>query len=73
MFEVLHNGQHEWDSREVVVFYDPRNGQNYYLVPEPPDFPIYKIGATDDPIPLEEQRLGEKISKGSVSTNKYCR
>jgi hypothetical protein len=73
-FEVLHNGNHEQnDVRTVAVYYDPRDNQNYYLVPEPPDFPIYKIGNSDDPIPLEEARLGEKIAEGSVDSNKYCR
>jgi len=75
VFTSLGYNQHKWDvgtGRRVIVYNDPRDGANYYFVPEPPNFPIYKIGASDDPIPLEEKRLGEWVDKGSIGFNNYC-
>ena len=75
VFTSLGYNQHKWDvgtGRRVIVYNDPRDGAYYYFVPEPPNFPIYKIGASDDPIPLEEKRLGEWVDKGSIGFNNYC-
>lgn len=75
LFTSLGNDQHKWDigtGRMVIVYNNPKDGANYYFVPEPPNFPIYKIGSSDDPIPLEEKRLGEWVDEGSIGFNNYC-
>jgi hypothetical protein len=70
-FDVVKNGKIVY-APGVVVYKDPRDQKNYYLVAEPP-FTIYPMGQADDPLPLEEVRLGGKIASDSLYTYKFSK
>jgi hypothetical protein len=54
---------------DIVVYYDPRDANYYYLVPEPPTFQIYKMGKNSDPVHFEEKRLNKTYAPGGCHTS----
>jgi len=50
------------DHHEILVYTD-KEGNNYFMWNEPPDFPIYSMGKSTDPIPFIETYLGGTVHK----------
>jgi hypothetical protein len=62
------------DGFGVVTFYDVRDGNNYYFIPDPSlKFPIIPMGKETDPIPFEEARWGGEHDRSVTRMNdQFC-